>query len=168
MEVWYSAGKQEATYSNVAKSALNPPWEPMLLLQHTPQQAKLIWHWTYSHKNIMGYKRTGKKLRHTANTHTCTCEGAGTVCLKSMDQHKLHIPTHSDAHPSPLWSLACITQPTCNQVRQWLSEIALATLSWIWWETGLILWWIRDWPRFRERKNERVMPSLTHFYISWD
>lgn len=52
--------------------------------------------------------------------------------------------TMSDNHPPPWGALACITHPTCNQVRQWLSEIALPTHSWVWWEAGLILWYIPD------------------------
>lgn len=48
--------------------------------------------------------------------------------------------TMSDNQPPPWGALACIIHPTCNQVRQWLCEIALPPLSWVWWETGLILW----------------------------
>ncbi len=96
-----------------------------------------------------------------------------TESLKQMDHlNYIHMLTHtrsqSDTHPGPCGALACAPQPTCNQVGQWLSEIALATLSWVWWETGLILWWIPALPRFRQGKNERVMPSLTHSNVSWD
>ena len=112
---------------------------------------------------------------NTQNTHThkrVLCNN--TESLKWMDQLKLHIPhahtyTVAQWHPSsPLWCLSMRSHPTCNQVKQWLSEIALATLSWVWWETGLILWWIPALPRFRQGENERVMPSLTHSNASWD
>lgn len=123
-------------------------------------------HWSIKETHQTG--GDGKALS-TPNTYTHVWEWDS----KTNGSAKLHrIPyahTVAQWHLSiPYGDLACATHPTCNQVRQWLSEIALATLSWVWWETGLILWWIPDLPRFRQGKNERVMPSLTHQSVSRD
>ncbi len=124
-------------------------------------------------KNIHGlkeYKHTGRNMYtcmvQWLKTHTHTYECIDTENLNHTDYLNnicSHTLSLSETHAAP-----CGPQPTCNQVRQWLSEIALATLSWVWWETGLVLWWIPALPRFRQGKNERVMLSLTHSSVSRD
>lgn len=73
--------------------------------------------------------------------------------------------TMSDSHPCPCGALECITHPTCNQVRQWLSEIALHTLSWVWWETGLIPRWIPDFPPDFPFLNQLHLLGAAWFWI---
>lgn len=87
---------------------------------------------------------------NTQPAHRHTCAGVCDQWIKPNYMAATRLRALTRWHPSiPCGALACATRPTCNQVRQWLSEIALATLSWVWWETGLILWWSQDLPRFR-------------------